>query len=189
MGCHFLLQGIFSTQWSNSHLLHCRRILYCLSHQGSPLNFQMLKNFNCCWGGNWGTLTLHPRPLFANPRSNAHPPALHPQQNELQLHIFYFSYQCLRSFIFVGRKVPTRWWHNCLVTPSGKIATAGWWEDTLSSMFFISLLSSLLVKWQVQCCLLLLIFLLQSRVVGREKKWGKKYQIFVHVEPQERVTY
>ena len=28
MGCHFLLQGIFPTQEQNSHLLHCRWILY-----------------------------------------------------------------------------------------------------------------------------------------------------------------
>ena len=34
---HFLLQGIFLTQGSNPGLLHCRQILYCLSHQGSPL--------------------------------------------------------------------------------------------------------------------------------------------------------
>ena len=27
-GCHFLLQGIFPTQRSNLHLLHCRQILY-----------------------------------------------------------------------------------------------------------------------------------------------------------------
>ena len=31
----FLLKGIFPTQGSNSSLLHCRWILYCLSHQGS----------------------------------------------------------------------------------------------------------------------------------------------------------
>ena len=31
-----LLQGIFQTQESNPGLLHCRQILYCLSHQGSP---------------------------------------------------------------------------------------------------------------------------------------------------------
>ena len=31
-----LLQGIFPTQESNWGLLHCRRILYQLSHQGSP---------------------------------------------------------------------------------------------------------------------------------------------------------
>ena len=36
VGCHVLLQGIFPTQGSNSGLLHCRWILYCLSHQGSP---------------------------------------------------------------------------------------------------------------------------------------------------------
>ena len=31
-----LLQGIFPTQGSNLGLLHCRRILYQLSHKGSP---------------------------------------------------------------------------------------------------------------------------------------------------------
>ena len=34
--CHFLLQGIFPAQGSNRGLLHCRQILYHLSHQGSP---------------------------------------------------------------------------------------------------------------------------------------------------------
>ena len=33
---YFLLQGIFLIQGSNSGLLYCRQILYCLSHQGSP---------------------------------------------------------------------------------------------------------------------------------------------------------
>ena len=37
VGCHFLLQGIFLTQESNPGLLHCRQILYQLSHQGSPI--------------------------------------------------------------------------------------------------------------------------------------------------------
>ena len=31
-----LLQGIFPTQGSNPGLLHCRQILYELSHKGSP---------------------------------------------------------------------------------------------------------------------------------------------------------
>ena len=35
MGSHSLLQGIFPTQGWNPGLQHCRRILYCLSHQGS----------------------------------------------------------------------------------------------------------------------------------------------------------
>ena len=36
VGCHVLLQGIFTTQGSNPGLPHCRWILYHLSHQGSP---------------------------------------------------------------------------------------------------------------------------------------------------------
>ena len=34
-GCHALLQGIFPIQGKNTGLLHCRQILYHLSHQGS----------------------------------------------------------------------------------------------------------------------------------------------------------
>ena len=37
VGSHSLLQGIFPTEGSNLGLLHCRQILYHLSHQGSPL--------------------------------------------------------------------------------------------------------------------------------------------------------
>ena len=33
---HVLLQGIFPSQGLNPGLLHCRQILYHLSHQGSP---------------------------------------------------------------------------------------------------------------------------------------------------------
>ena len=35
VGCHFFLQGIFLTQGLNLRPLHCRWILYWLSHQGS----------------------------------------------------------------------------------------------------------------------------------------------------------
>ena len=36
VGSRSLFQGIFPTQGSNPGLLHCRRVLYQLSHQGSP---------------------------------------------------------------------------------------------------------------------------------------------------------
>ena len=36
VGCHALLQGIFSTQGSNPGLPHCRWILYQLSNEGNP---------------------------------------------------------------------------------------------------------------------------------------------------------
>ena len=38
VGSLSLLQGISSTQGSNTGLPHCRRILYQLSHKGSPEN-------------------------------------------------------------------------------------------------------------------------------------------------------
>ena len=38
VGSLSLLQGIFPTQGSNPGLLHCRQILYQLSHEGSPIN-------------------------------------------------------------------------------------------------------------------------------------------------------
>ena len=38
MCCLSLLRGIFPTQGSNPGLLHCKQIIYQLSHQGSPLS-------------------------------------------------------------------------------------------------------------------------------------------------------
>ena len=53
VGCHALLQGIFPTQGLNPGLLHCRWIVYCLSHQGSLCqDFSLLLLFVWCllWG-------------------------------------------------------------------------------------------------------------------------------------------
>ena len=41
VGSHSLLQGIFPTQGSNPGLLHCRQILYCLSHQGNQSTYHL----------------------------------------------------------------------------------------------------------------------------------------------------
>ena len=38
LGCHFMLQGIFSIQESNPGLLHCRQNLYWLSYEGNCKN-------------------------------------------------------------------------------------------------------------------------------------------------------
>ena len=38
VGCHFLLQGVFLTQGSNSGLQHCRQMLYPLSHMNPLYN-------------------------------------------------------------------------------------------------------------------------------------------------------
>ena len=44
VGSLSLLQGIFSTQESKPGLLHCRWILYQLSHKGSPRILQLVAN-------------------------------------------------------------------------------------------------------------------------------------------------
>ena len=44
VGCLSLLQGIFLTQESNQGLLHCKQILYQLSHQGSPYQYLLISN-------------------------------------------------------------------------------------------------------------------------------------------------
>ena len=46
VGCHALLQGILPTQGSNPGFPQCRRILYCLSHQGSLL---LVKGMPTCY--------------------------------------------------------------------------------------------------------------------------------------------
>ena len=47
VGCHdFFFQGIFATQSLNPHLLHCRQILYSLSHLGNPRLYTFA--FCCC---------------------------------------------------------------------------------------------------------------------------------------------
>ena len=44
VGCHALLKGLFHTQQLNPGLLHCKYILYHLSHQGSPVsNFKSVQ--------------------------------------------------------------------------------------------------------------------------------------------------
>ena len=47
VGSRSLLQGIFPTQGSNPGLPHCRRILYQLSHQGTPAPSYLLYSQLC----------------------------------------------------------------------------------------------------------------------------------------------
>ena len=58
VGSHALLQGIFPTQGLSLHLLHCKQILYHLSHQGSlmPIRMTVTKiTENKCWCREIGT--------------------------------------------------------------------------------------------------------------------------------------
>ena len=89
---HFLPQGIFPTQGSNLGLLHCRQILYCLSHQGSHLYSNRIPQFS--------SLT----PLVAHVLFQQHP--CKPADLELSLSCIsgYFIHICvpvMGSFIFL----------------------------------------------------------------------------------------
>ena len=75
VGCHFLLQGIFPTQGSNLHLLHCRQILYSWAtreallgllaskmdsrvdlpseHDRDLMSKKICKALNACMGRGW----------------------------------------------------------------------------------------------------------------------------------------
>ena len=62
VGCHFLLQGIFSIQELNPRLPHCRHILHCLSHQGSPTIKRM----------QWLKFVIYPKELQELAVRNSH---------------------------------------------------------------------------------------------------------------------
>ena len=67
VGSLSLLQGISLTQGSNRGLLHCRWILYQLSHQESPRILEWVacpfsRGISPTWGLNWGL--VHCRRMF-----------------------------------------------------------------------------------------------------------------------------
>ena len=71
----FPSQGIFPTQGSNPGLLHCRQILYCLSHQGSPFVDHRVTQ-SCSQGGwGWGRDGYMSSPSPQRPCWPSYPPA------------------------------------------------------------------------------------------------------------------
>ena len=62
LGSLSLLQGIFPTQGSNPGLQHCRRTLYHLSHQGSPILTLRSTAFHLLVGSTTIYQALQPKP-------------------------------------------------------------------------------------------------------------------------------
>ena len=88
VGSHALLQGIFPTQRSNPGLPHCRRILYRLSHQGSPRILEWV---------------AYP---FSRPKNRTRSPALQADSLPAELPgkpIYYIFYH----LIFTMQRIPT----------------------------------------------------------------------------------
>ena len=64
-----LLQGIFPIQGSNPGLLHCRWILYQLSHKGTPRILEWAASpfpKGSCWPRNWTGVTCIAGRFFTN---------------------------------------------------------------------------------------------------------------------------
>ena len=74
MGCRSLLQGIFPTQGLNPSLLHCRWILYRLSHQGSLLVNN--NNSSCFLSVYWGSSIFRAFTGTTSPCNNPGPQVL-----------------------------------------------------------------------------------------------------------------
>ena len=69
MGSLSLLQGIFPTQESNPGLPHCRRILYQLSHKGSPRILEGVAysfSSGSSWPRNWTRVSCIAGGFFTN---------------------------------------------------------------------------------------------------------------------------
>ena len=76
-----LLQGIFPTQESNQGLLHCRRILYQLSYQGSPEHQQAKFKTMPAGEARLADLSvIHPPPPTPPPPTSQ--PTAHPGLNK-----------------------------------------------------------------------------------------------------------
>ena len=72
--CQALLPGIYLTQGSNPSLLHCRQILYCLSHQWSLCWLDWRPNNNSSGPGPYSTGGLFQLPsgLIQGPKRPHH---------------------------------------------------------------------------------------------------------------------
>ena len=69
VGSLSLLQGIFLTQGLNSSFLHCRRILYQLSHRGSPRILEKVAypfSSRSSWPRNWTGISCIAGGFFTN---------------------------------------------------------------------------------------------------------------------------
>ena len=78
MGSHSILQGIFLTQGLNPGLLHCRQILYQLSHQGSPrilawVAYHFSSRYS--WPRNWTVVSHIAGGFFTNWATREAPPS------------------------------------------------------------------------------------------------------------------
>ena len=121
MGCHALLLGIFLTQGSNPslpHLLHCKQILYQLSHQGSPME-QPFMPVSEQRGARWKAVPGSSRKQSPKPRFRKPVRAPFPR--------FAFGLPSLPISISINltKETKTEWLSTVYTTSSW---LTGWWQ-------------------------------------------------------------
>ena len=92
VGSHSLLQAIFPTQESNPGLLHCRWILYQLSHRGNPRILEWVAcsfSSGSSWPRNWTGVSYLAGGFFTKwaIREAQYLCAIHVSYDEVSIHI------------------------------------------------------------------------------------------------------
>ena len=134
VGHLFLLQGIFPTQESNQDLLHCRRILYQLSHQGSILE---------C-GRQWLCVYTEVKSLSWALRISVHRCMYDASQQKRKSHplpCLLWTVPAPRCSLHSWAASPARFWTACWMWPSEiRFQRSGGGHTALGSLEEASLL-------------------------------------------------
>ena len=110
VGSLSLLQGIFPTQGSNPALLHCRWILYQLSHKGSPRSLSLLRGIFPTQESNWALLhcrwILYQLSYQGSPTVEDSTPEQRLEPWTLRLKVWYSTYWTIQAPILGAVQAP-----------------------------------------------------------------------------------
>ena len=101
VGCLAFLQVIFPTQGSNPGLPHCRRILYHLSHQGSPWILELVVypfSKGSSWPRNQTGVSWIAGRFFLHQLSYQGSSTLY-----IYIYIYIHRYMCVCIYIYIYR--------------------------------------------------------------------------------------
>ena len=168
VGSLFLLQGIFPTLWMNSGLLHCRQILYHVSHQGSLIKksldtFCHSKNFTI-FSQFSSVQSLSRVRLFATPWIAARQASLSTTNSRSSLRLasiesvmpslkFWCVWEVLNSNLVVFQATSLKFWSGSRVGLNVSIFNISVFNNSLSNWF-----SSMSVTWMINQCYSLTAF-------------------------------
>ena len=122
VSCHAFLQGIFPTQGLNPGLLHCRQILYQLSHQGNPWILEWVANHfsrGSSWPRNWTRVSTAGGFFTSWATREAHVRCIYVNKSYIlvlcsYIMPFFVSYYTLCFKVYLRVLVPLFFCHICM---------------------------------------------------------------------------